>query len=162
MFVSSKVGVIKDHKTIKMRRMNSFNEQMLLNDVASINWLRALCQTDDINILVSNWSNLFSSVIEKHAPVQEMRVSDKNCSWVNADRRTLIRSRDKLKLAASENKSKLLMSSYRHLRNKVNSLKTKLKRQYFATSVSKFKGNMKESWKSINLRFNKISREVLI
>ena len=65
---------------------------------------------------MSNWSNLFSSVIEKHAPVQKMRVSDKFCPWVNADLRALIKSWDKLKLAASKNKSKLLMSSYRHLR----------------------------------------------
>ena len=72
-------GVIKDHKTIKTRRMKNFNEQMFLNDVASINWLRALGQTDDINIVVSNWSNLFSSIIEKHAPVQKMQVSDKYC-----------------------------------------------------------------------------------
>ena len=155
-------GVIKDHKTIKTRRMKNFNEQMFLNDVASINWIRALGQTDDINILVRNWSSLFSSVIEKHAPVQTMRVSDKYCPWVNADLRALIKSRDKLKLAASKNKSTLLMSSYRHLRNKVNSLNTKLKRQYFATRVSKFKGNMKESWKTINLLFNKRSKSTNI
>ena len=41
-------GVIKDHKTIKTRRMKNLNEQMFLNDVASINWIRALGQTDDI------------------------------------------------------------------------------------------------------------------
>ena len=155
-------GVIKDHKTIKTRRIKNFNEQMFLNDVASINWLRALGQTDDINIVVSNWSNLFSSIIEKHAPVQKMRVSDKYCPWVNADLRALIKSRDKLKLAASKNKSTLLMSSYRQLRNKVNSLNTKLKRQYFASRVSKFKGNMKESWKAINLLFNKRSKSTNI
>ena len=71
-----------------------------------------------------------------------MQVSDKHCPGVNADLRALIESRDKLKLAACKNKSTLLMSSYRHLRNKVNSLNTKLKRQYFATRVYKFKGNM--------------------
>ena len=91
-----------------------------------------------------------------------MRISDKYCPWVNADVRALIKSRDKLKLAACKNKSKLLMSSYRQLRNKVNSLKTKLNRQYFATRVSKFKGNMKESWKSINLLSNKRSKSTNI
>ena len=62
-------GVIKDHKMIKTQRMKNFNEQMFLSDIASIKWLRALSQTDDINILVSHWSDLFSSVIEKHAPI---------------------------------------------------------------------------------------------
>ena len=27
-----------------------------------------LTETDDIDVLVSNWSNLFSLIIEKHAP----------------------------------------------------------------------------------------------
>ena len=88
---------------------------MFLTDVASINWIRALGQTDDMNILVSNWSYLFLSVIEKHVPIQEMRVSDKYCHWVNADLWVLIKSRDKLKLAACKNKSTLLVRSYRHL-----------------------------------------------
>ena len=72
-----------------------------------------------------------------------MRSSDKYCLWVNADLKALIKSRDKLKLAACKSKSTLLISSYRQLRNKVNSLNTKLKRQYFSTRFSKFKGNMK-------------------
>ena len=111
---------------------------------------------------MSNWSNLFSSITEKHALVQKMRVSDKYCPWVNADLTALVKSRDKLKLAASKNKLTLLMSSYRHLRNKVNSLKTKLKRQYFATRVSKYKGNTKECWKAINLLFGKRSKSANI
>ena len=85
---------------------------------------------------MSNWSKLFSLVTEKHAPVQNMRVSDKYCPRVNADLRALIKSRDKLKLAACKNKSKLLISSYRQLRNKINSLNAKLKRQYSAARVS--------------------------
>ena len=155
-------GVLEDHKTINTRKIKNFNEQMFLRNVASINWVKALDQTDDVNVLVSNWSRLFSSVIEKHAPVQNMRVSDKYYPWVNADLRTLIKSRDKLKLAACKNKSTLLMSSYRQLRNKVNSLNAKLKRQYFATRVSKFKGNMKETWKTIHQLFNKRSKSTNI
>ena len=65
----SEGGVLKDHKMIKTRRMKNFNGQMFLTVVASIKWVRALGQTDDINILVRNWSNLISSVNEKHAPV---------------------------------------------------------------------------------------------
>ena len=142
--------------------MKNFSEQMFLKDIASIIWVKALDQTDDVNVLVSNWSRLFSSVIEKHAPVQNMRVSDKYFPWVNADLRAFIKSRDKLKLPACKYKSKLLMSSYRQFRNKVNSLIAKLKRQYFATRVSKFKGNMKETWKTINHIFNKRSKSTNI
>ena len=39
--------------------MNTKNEQMFLMNVASVNWVMALGQTDDINLLVSNCSKLF-------------------------------------------------------------------------------------------------------
>ena len=45
--------MLKDHKTINTRRMKNFNEQMLLRDVASIDWVQALDHTDDVNVLVS-------------------------------------------------------------------------------------------------------------
>ena len=70
---------MKGHKTIKTRRMKIVFEQMFLRLVASIDWVKALGPTDDINLLVSNWSKLCSLVIEKHAPVQLMRVSGKYC-----------------------------------------------------------------------------------
>ena len=52
-------ALLKDHKTIKTRRMNTKNEQMFLMNAASVNWAKALGQTDDINLLVSNCSKLF-------------------------------------------------------------------------------------------------------
>ena len=57
--------------------MKNFNKQMFLTDVTAIEWIRALGQTDDIDILVSNWSNLFSLFTEKHAPFKrcEFRIS---------------------------------------------------------------------------------------
>ena len=44
---------------------------------ASIKWVKAFGQTDEVNVLVRNWSKLFSSVIEKHALCQKMLVSNK-------------------------------------------------------------------------------------
>ena len=112
---------------IKTRRMKNINEQMFPMDIASINWVKPLGQTGDINVLVSNKSKLCSFVIKKHTPIQKMLISDKYCPWINADLRALIKSRDKLKLAACKSKSTLLIVSYRQKRNKVNSLNTILK-----------------------------------
>ena len=59
-------------------------------------------------------------------------------------------TRDRVKKAACKSKSPILMDSYRQARNKVNSLNIQLKKQYFSTKISECKGNMKESWKTIN------------
>ena len=70
-------AVEKGHKMIKTRKMKNFNEQAFLSDVAGINWEQMLTETDDINVLVNHWTSTFSLIIDKHAPLCEMRVSEK-------------------------------------------------------------------------------------
>ena len=67
-------------------------------------------------------------------------------------------TRDRLKKAACKSKSPILMNSYRQARNKVNSLNIQLKKQYFSTKFSECKGNMRDSWKTINELLNKRSK----
>ena len=70
---------------IKTRKLKNFNEDAFLADVSGICWERMLNETDDIDVLVSNWSNLFSLIIEKHATMTVMRVSEKYCPWIDKD-----------------------------------------------------------------------------
>ena len=117
-----------------------------------------LVVTVDINLLVNRWSNLFSMIIEKHAPIVEMRDSEKYCPWIDKDLRDLMRTRDKLKKSAVKSKSPILMDSYREIRNKVTTLNIQLKKQYYTNRSSACKGNMTESWKVINELHNKRSK----
>ena len=75
--------------------MKNFNEEAFLADVSRTCWEQMLTETDDINLLV--WSEMFSLIIEKHAPLTEMRVSEKYCPLINKDLRYLMPTRDKLK-----------------------------------------------------------------
>ena len=144
---------------IKTRKMKNFNEEAYLADVFGICWEQMLTGTDDIDILVRNWSNLFSLIIEKHAPMTVMRVSEKHCPWIDKDLKKLMQTRYKLKKAAAKRKSQFLMDPYRQIRNKVNVLNIQLKEQYYYTNkISACQGNMKESWKAINELLNKRSK----
>ena len=121
----------KDHKNIRARIMKKFSEEAFSNDVASIDWEQVLGHSDDINVLVNNWSSIFSAIIEKHAPLRQIRVSERY-PWVNTNLKGLIRTTDRLKKAAVKCNSQILMASYKQVRNKVNSLNLTLKRQYFS------------------------------
>ena len=151
-------AVEKGHKMIKTRKMKNFNEDAFLADISGICWEHMLTETDDINILVNYWSTLFSLIIEKHAPMTEMRVSEKYCPWIDRNLKDLIRTRDKLKKAAVSSKSPLLLDSYRQVRNKVNSLNIQLKKEYYTNRISACEGNMKETWKTVNELRNKRSK----
>ena len=151
-------AVEKGHKMIKTRKMKNFDKEAFLADVSGICWEQMFSETDDINALVNDWSSLFSLIIDKHAPITEMRVSEKYCPWIDKDLKALMQTRDKLKKAASKRKSQFLMDSYRQVRNKVNTMNSHLKKQYYTDKISSCQGNMKESWKTINELLNKRSK----
>ena len=50
-------------------------------------------QADDVDILVKNWSALFSMSIDKHTPIMQMRISENYCPWINQDLKALMRNR---------------------------------------------------------------------
>ena len=66
---------------------------------------------------------MLSLIIEKHAPLRQRRVSDRYCPWITSELKTTMRSRDKVKNSAVKHGSALLMQAYRHIRNRVNSLR---------------------------------------
>ena len=119
----------KDSKIVQTRSMKNFDKDAFLANVAGICWKQGLNETDDVNILVAHWSSLFSSIIDKHVPTMSIRVSERYCPWVYTNLKKLMQSRDKVKRAAIKGKSLLLMSSYRHIKNKINMLNSELKKQ---------------------------------
>ena len=77
-------GAVKeDHKQIKTQNMKNFEEQDFLSDVSNIRWEHMFQISNNVNTLANDWSALFSSLIEKHAPLREMRVSEKYCHWID-------------------------------------------------------------------------------
>ena len=70
---------------IKTRKMSNFMEGKFLADVASVCWEHVVTSTDNINSLVNVWSTIFSALIEKHAPLREVCVSEKYCPWIDLD-----------------------------------------------------------------------------
>ena len=97
-------------------------------------------------------------IIEKHAPLSEVRVSEKYCLWINKDPSDFMRTRDRLQKSAVKGKSPILMDSFRQIRYNVNTLNIQLRRQYYINRISACKGSMKESWKTVTELLNKRSK----
>ena len=96
-------------------------------------------ETDDFDMFVSHWLSLFSSILDMHAPIKSFRVSERHCPWIDTNPRKLMQSRDKLKKAATRSESPLHMSSYRHIRNKINKHTSELKSNTFLKKSCKRK-----------------------
>ena len=89
-------------------------------------------------------------------------MSDKYTPWLNADYFKLAKTRDKLKTRAVKSNSKLLMESYKQIRNRLNSLNTQLKCEYFSENITQFQVDLKKTWKTINQVINKKSNTTVV
>ena len=78
---------------------------------------------------------MFSAIIGKHAPMREMRISDKNSPWITRELKSLMISRDRLKKAAVKHKSPTMVCSYKAMSNRVNGLNIKLKNSILRTRL---------------------------
>ena len=121
-----------------------------------------VADAQDIDDAVRKWTQIFSLILEKHAPTLRRRVSDKYTPWLNADYFKLAKTRDKLKTRAVKTNSKLLMESYKQIRNRLNNLNTQLKREYFSEKITQFQGDLKKTWKTINQVINKKSNTTVV
>ena len=136
----------------------NFNEWAFLSDVSGIDREQIPSETDDINALVNYWISIFSLVINKHAPICEMFVSEKYYPWIDKELKGLMRRKDRLRKSAAKSKFKPLRDSYRQVLNSVNSLSIQLNKEYSNKKISACKGNFKESRKTINKLLNKRSK----
>ena len=71
-------------------------------------------------------------------------------------------SRDKLRKQAIKSKSEVLFDTYKQMRNKVNKINIDLKRDYFTIKIASHEGDIKSTWKTINMILNKRSKTTQI
>lgn len=97
------------HRLIVTRNMKHFEESAFFVDISSIRWGHVVNKKDKVNVMVKKWSSFFSAVIDKHAPMREMKVSYWNCPWLNKELKSPMKSRDKLKKSLFKRKSPTMM-----------------------------------------------------
>ena len=67
----------KQHKIISTRQMKNFSEEDFLKGLGNVHWKKIVTSTDDVSLIVEQWSSMFSIILEKHAPTRNRRVSEK-------------------------------------------------------------------------------------
>ena len=85
---------------IVTRNMTNFNQELFVADVECICWETVVNNFSDTNDMIREWSSLFSAIVQKHAPMKEMKVSDRNSTWITSKLKSLMISRNRLKKAA--------------------------------------------------------------
>ena len=93
------------------------------------------------------WKTMFLDVLNKHAPVTEIKIKGNSLPYITSDIRKLIRQRDYLKNKANKTGSKYLWQAYQHLRNKVKYSIRTARANYYSSRFEEHQGDIKNTWK---------------
>ena len=125
------------------RKMSKFNQTDFVSDVINVPWETIVRSYETVEEVVFHFTETFKFVIEKHASLQERRVSQNYCPWLTPDLNKLRKSRYKLKRSAIKFKSEILTESYKHIRNKVNLLNRTLRTKYYSDQIQENVANLR-------------------
>ena len=98
---------------------------------------------------------MFLDVLNKHAPVTEIKIKGNNLPDITSDIRKLIRQRDYLKKKANKTGSKYLWQAYQHLRNRVKYSIRTARANYYSSRFEEHQGDIKNTWKILKEIINK-------
>ena len=128
---------------INYRSMKKFNPDNFTKELAEQPW-SVIEIFDDPNDALDLWINMFTTVLDKHAPRRTQKVKRVNQpNWINNDILTAIKTRNFFHKRKD-------FANYRVWRNYVKKLITNAKRAYYTETVNNNGRNPRELWKNLH------------
>lgn len=140
--VSVKKSTNNGHTHILYRSFKHFDKELFLRDIRCTPFQNVFSFTDPEKAM-SWWINVFTNILDKHAPIKKKRVRKSSIPpWLNNDIKQAMKKRNALK---KEKK----FEEYKKQRNHIKVLIRQAKKQYFNTLVSDQK-DIPALWRAIN------------
>ena len=109
-------------KKILYRKYNFFDETAFLADVEPANFD---CNTDDPELNYENLSQVFRTIIDKHAPLKQKTLRGNEAPFMNKELRKAIYTRLRLKNKYNKDRSEVNKDRYKRQRNECVKLRKK-------------------------------------
>lgn len=137
--ISSKWAASKDHMTIKYRSFKNFDSQSFTEELGCLPW-SVLEVFEDPNDYLDAWTELFMSVLDRHAPTREKRVKRKwQPGWLTNNILESMKQRDYFKRKKDD-------ASYKLWRNRVVSEIRNAKQEYYRTLIETNNNDARKIW----------------
>ena len=103
--------------------------------------------TNDANEMWLIWKAFFLDLLNKHAPITNIKVRNNKLLYVTSELKKLIRPRDYLRAKVNNTGSEYIRQAFNHLRSKVSDELNHAKRNYYTCKIEQQKDNLKLTWK---------------
>ena len=147
--INAKRLINKQTKIVETRNLRSYDKQLFLDELSTIDWDKTLASTNGSpDLMASVFNSVTSALLEVQAPLKRTKITIHHAPWITADLKNLIKERDLAKKKSEKDAS--YWSEYKKLRNKVTYKLRKRVREYYHNLVDETQNNQKAMWKTIN------------
>ncbi len=136
-------------KTIRYRCFKSFDCNSFCSELAKDKRFEEVKNCTNVHHAWSLWSSTFNELSNKHAPIKQMRVKDRNNPWVSSDIIKMMYERDNVHKKAVKTGDPLLFDQYKVLRNNISTSLDKAKKQHYEDEITKNKNDSRKMWKTL-------------
>ena len=134
-------------KTISVRNFKHFDRNEFLDDLKMAHFDEIKNYSNDGNEMWLLWKSLYVDILNKHAPVTNIRSKGSTLPYMTKDLKNMIRQRDYLKAKAVKTGSEYLFQAFRQIRRRVFSSLKQLRKYYYTKKLKETKWDMKTTWK---------------
>ena len=135
------------NKVLDIRNYKRFDLKAFQNDIKNkpFGYMKAVSK--DVNELWELWKTFCLDIIEKHAPMIQIRVKGNRLLYVTSELRKMIRQQDDLRGKANKTGSRILRQAYDQVKNAVSHTVYKLRKSYYTNKIEQHKDDLKNTWK---------------
>ena len=126
-------------KSLTVRNYKKSDAQEFQDDIEKLPLDQIRNVTDNANDMWLIWKAFFLDVLNKHAPIAQIKVQSSRLPYVTSDLRKLIRQRDYLRGKANKTGSVYLRQAFNQLKTKANQELYKARRDYYSKKVEQHK-----------------------
>ena len=137
----------RDPKIIKIRKYKNFDERSFTSELRRIHFDEIKNVTNDPNEMWLIWKTWYLEVLNRHAPVSDMKIKGDNLPYITMEVRQMIRQRDYLRKKANKTGSPILRQAFQQIRNKVTYKIRYLRAEHFSKSIETNKDDLRKTWK---------------
>ena len=140
-------------KTIKKRNYKSFDAAAFLQDVSDsldAGKFDTVLNATNPDIAAAHFSGIFSSILNKHAPLKTFQVRNNYVPWISNETKEAIKKRDKLKVEALAENDMNKLNDYKVLRNRIKKQLVTDKTEYYKGKFYNKEASVGSIWNTVN------------
>ena len=136
------------HNTIKIRSLKNYSPQKLNEELNSVDWTE-FYNCVNVDEALNLFCRIFISTLDKLAPLKSVRVKQRTEPWITQEILQSIHDRDKSFYTFRKSRKSRDYTVYCKLRNIVQRMVKKAKKEYIDEQIQENKHIPKRLWKSL-------------